>query len=216
MKSLPALPRPLIERLLLPLAMSGLLAACFYFMIYNLSGQDLFGRSGEPLFLVGCLLVPGALTVAASFFLRDKTHLGIAAAAFLMASAWAGTWYQAHYGSLAIPPYYSEFEASGSFHLIFLFYTLFFLAGGYAFGFLSRAFDPPPPPDPVIATLGTVSKTKRRKKKRKKALLKKKDELGRFVEEVLEEEDDEPGDEGDEDDPADGEPAEGDAEPPAR
>lgn len=214
MRLTPALLRPLTDRLLAPLAISLSLSACFYFMIFNRSGETLFGRVADPLFLGAALVAPALAALVAAPFLKEKTRLGVATAAALMICAWCGTWYQAHHGTREIPPYYLDFEAAGSFNVIYLFYTLFFLVGGYAFGFLARALDPPPPVDPVIASLGSASKAKRRKKKRKKALLKKRDELGRIVDEVLDDEgddeadEDEP-DESDDDGPAAAEPADG-------
>ncbi len=203
MKRALVIPKPWLDRFVLPLLLAGLLSAAWYFMIYNRSGEDLFGRLADPFFLLAGLLLPAAATLALAFAIPDKPRLGLAAAFALMTTTWVGAWWVAHHGTSAIPDFYREFEASGSFHLIYLFYTLFFLRGCWAFGFPSRAADPPPSPDAVIARIDATSgasKAQRRKKKRKKALLRKKGELGDIVDDVLGEGDEDSGDDLDDED----------------
>lgn len=188
MKRLPAIPKIWLDRLVLPLLLSGLLSTAWYFILYNRSAPDLFGRLGDPFFLVAGLALPAAATVGLAFVIPDKARLGLASAGALMATTWAATWWVAHHGASLPPDYYRDFEASGSFPLLYLFYTLLFLFGGHALGFLSRAADPLPSPDAVIARIDAASgasKAQRRKKKRKKALLKKRGELGGLVDDVL-------------------------------
>ncbi|HOT74889.1 MAG TPA: hypothetical protein PK467_03825 [Candidatus Wallbacteria bacterium] len=154
------------EHFLKPLIATLALALLFYIIIY---AQNETTRIGDGFFIYYAMLAPFLINSAVSFSRLEKRKkfaaygLSVVAVPFLAVNFY---WLSSKYSNL--PEFYRAFNESGSFFMLYMLYSVFFVIGGVFIGLIDEFVASESAAVLKYPESGPISKSKRRKLKKKK------------------------------------------------